>query len=105
MKLGSVAVDLAVERGGNIEGAVAGAVTEVEGVNVIGYENLPGRIAASASALYAKNLLTFFETLVDKETGDLKINREDELVAATLLTHEGALVHPKFGGQPAGGEA
>ena len=105
MKLGSVAVDLAVERGGNVEGAVAGAVTEVEGVNVIGYENLPGRIAASASALYAKNLLTFFETLVDKETGDLKINREDELVAATLLTHEGALVHPKFGGQPAGGEA
>lgn len=105
MKLGSVAVDLAVERGGNIEGAVAGSVAEVEGVNVIGYENLPGRIAASASQLYAKNLLTFFETLVDKETGDLKINRDDELVAATLLTHEGALVHPKFGGQPAGGEA
>ena len=105
MKLGSVAVDLAVERGGNIEGAVAGTVTEVEGVNVIGYENLPGRIAASASALYAKNLLTFFETLVDKETGDLKINRDDELVAATLLTHEGALVHPKFGGPAAGGEA
>ncbi|MEO2039902.1 MAG: NAD(P)(+) transhydrogenase (Re/Si-specific) subunit alpha, partial [Martelella sp.] len=49
--------------------------------------------------------LTFFETLVDKETGDLKINRDDELVAATLLTHEGALVHPKFGGPAAGGEA
>ncbi|AJY46114.1 Re/Si-specific NAD(P)(+) transhydrogenase subunit alpha [Martelella endophytica] len=105
MKLGSVAVDLAVERGGNIEGAEAGNVAEVEGVRVVGFANLPGRIAASASALYAKNLLTFFETLVDKEAGGVKINRDDELVAATLLTHEGAVVHPKFGGATAGGEA
>ncbi|QQM31594.1 Re/Si-specific NAD(P)(+) transhydrogenase subunit alpha [Martelella lutilitoris] len=105
MKLGSVAVDLAVERGGNIEGAEAGKVATVEGVSVIGLLNLPGRIAASASLLYAKNLLTFFQTLVDKESGAININREDELVAATLLTHEGAVVHPKFGGTAAGGEA
>ena len=105
MKLGSVAVDLAVERGGNIEGAEAGKVATVEGVSVIGLLNLPGRIAASASLLYAKNLLTFFQTLVDKESGAININREDELVAATLLTHEGAVVHPKFGGMVAGGEA
>ena len=96
---------LAVERGGNIEGAEAGKVATVEGVSVIGLLNLPGRIAASASLLYAKNLLTFFQTLVDKESGAININREDELVAATLLTHEGAVVHPKFGGTVAGGEA
>jgi len=105
MKLGSVVVDLAVERGGNVEGAEPGSVATLEGVSVIGYQNLPGRIAASASLLYAKNLLTFFETLVDKETGELKINRDDELVAATLLTHDGAVVHPKFGGETAEGEA
>ncbi|MET3601190.1 Re/Si-specific NAD(P)(+) transhydrogenase subunit alpha [Martelella mangrovi] len=105
MKLGSVAVDLAVERGGNIEGVEADRIVEVDGVSVVGYLNLPGRIAASASLLYAKNLLTFFQTLVDKESGAININREDELIAATLLTHEGAVVHPKFGGAAAGGEA
>nr|WP_272209945.1 hypothetical protein [Marinicella sp. W31]MDC2875791.1 hypothetical protein [Marinicella sp. W31] len=102
MKLGSVAVDLAVERGGNIEGVEADKIANVEGVSVVGYLNLPGRIAASASLLYAKNLLTFFQTLVDKESGEININRDDELIAATLLTHEGAVVHPKFGGAAAG---
>lgn len=98
MKTGSVAVDLAVERGGNIEGSEAGKVVEVEGVKVIGYLNVPGRIAASASALYAKNLLTFLETMVDKETKSVSVNAEDELVKATMLTHGGSVVHPNFGG-------
>ena len=98
MKTGSVAVDLAVERGGNIEGSEAGKVVEVEGVRVIGYLNVPGRIAASASALYAKNLLTFLETMVDKETKSVSVNAEDELVKATMLTHGGSVVHPNFGG-------
>jgi len=97
MKPGSVAVDLAVERGGNIEGAVAGQVVDVEGVRVIGYNNVPGRIATSASLLYAKNLVTFLETMVSKETKALALNMEDELVKATALTHGGAVVHPKFG--------
>ncbi|WP_181409792.1 Re/Si-specific NAD(P)(+) transhydrogenase subunit alpha [Martelella alba] len=105
MRLGSVAVDLAVERGGNVEGAEAGGIANVEGVSVVGYVNLPGRIAASATLLYAKNLLTFFQTLVDKETGGVTINQDDELVAATLLTHGGAVVHPKFGAVPAEGDA
>jgi len=100
MKTGSVAVDLAVERGGNIEGSEAGKVVEVEGVKVIGYLNVPGRIAASASALYAKNLLTFLETMVDKETKSVSVNAEDELVKATMLTHGGSVVHPNFGGAP-----
>jgi len=96
MKPGSVAVDLAVERGGNIEGAVADQVVEVEGVKVVGYLNVPGRIAASASALYAKNLVTFLETMVGKETKALALDVDDELVKATMLTHGGAVVHPNF---------
>ena len=98
MRNGSIAVDLAVERGGNVEGAVAGEVADVEGVKVIGYLNVPGRIAASASLLYAKNLLTFLETMIDKETKSVSVNVEDELVKATMLTHGGAVVHPNFGG-------
>ena len=104
MKTGSVAVDLAVERGGNIEGSEPGKVVEVEGVRVIGYINVPGRIPASASALYARNLLTFLETMVDKETKTVSVNAEDELVKATMLTHGGAVVHPNFGGAVHEGE-
>jgi len=100
MKPGSIAVDLAVERGGNVEGAVADQVVEVEGVKVVGYTNMPGRIAASASALYAKNLVTFLETMVGKETRVLALNIEDELVKATMLTHGGAVVHPNFAAAP-----
>jgi NAD(P) transhydrogenase subunit alpha len=100
MKPGSIAVDLAVERGGNVEGAEPDQVVEVEGVKVIGYTNMPGRIAASASALYAKNLVTFLETMVSKETRGLALNVEDELVKATMLTHGGAVVHPNFAAAP-----
>ena len=56
----------------------------------------PGRLAASASALYAKNLLTFVETLIDKKEKKLAVNWDDELVKATLLTRDGAVVHPNF---------
>jgi NAD(P) transhydrogenase subunit alpha len=96
MRPGSVAVDLAIERGGNIEGAEAGKIVDVEGVKVIGHLNVAGRIAASASALYAKNLVTYLETFVSKETKALALNVEDELVKATMLTHGGAVVHPNF---------
>ena len=100
MKPGSVLVDLAVERGGNVEGAVAGEVAKtVNGARIIGHLNVPGRLAASSSALYAKNLYAFVETMVDKATKSLKPNWEDELVKATLLTRDGAIVHPSF--QPA----
>ncbi|NEI70304.1 Re/Si-specific NAD(P)(+) transhydrogenase subunit alpha [Rhizobium lusitanum] len=96
MRPGAVAVDLAVERGGNIEGAEYGTVAEVEGVRVIGYPNMAGRIAASASALYAKNLVTFLETMVDKDSKSLGLNRADELIKATMLTDGGEVVHPNF---------
>jgi NAD(P) transhydrogenase subunit alpha len=97
MRPGSIAVDLAVERGGNIEGAVAGEITDVEGVKVVGHLNVAGRIAASASLLYAKNLVTFLETMISKDTKQLALNTDDELVKATMLTHGGAVVHPNFG--------
>ncbi|MDI7860470.1 Re/Si-specific NAD(P)(+) transhydrogenase subunit alpha [Rhizobiaceae bacterium n13] len=98
MRPGAIAVDLAVERGGNIEGVEAGRMAEVEGVKVIGFANMAGRVAASASALYAKNLVTFLETMVDKQSKTVAINHEDELVKATMLTHGGEVVHPNFGG-------
>jgi len=96
MKPGSVLVDLAVERGGNVEGAVAGHVVDVGGVKIVGFTNVAGRLAASASALYAKNLLTFLEILIDKKEKKLAVNWDDEIVKATALTRDGAVVHPNF---------
>ena len=97
MKPGSVLVDLAVERGGNVEGAEAGKiVTTANNVKIVGHLNVPGRVAASASLLYAKNLFAFLETLVDKTTKTLAINRDDDLVKATMLTDGGKVVHPAF---------
>ncbi|UOK73299.1 Re/Si-specific NAD(P)(+) transhydrogenase subunit alpha [Ancylobacter polymorphus] len=97
MKAGSILVDLAVERGGNVEGAVPGeVVTTANGAKIVGYLNVPGRLAATASQLYAKNLYAFVETLVDKGTKTLGVKWDDELVKATLLTKDGAVVHPNF---------
>ncbi|ODN65530.1 NAD(P) transhydrogenase subunit alpha part 1 [Methylobrevis pamukkalensis] len=96
MRPGSVLVDLAVERGGNVEGAVAGEIVEVGAVRIVGHRNVAGRIAATASQLYAKNLYAFVETLVDKEKKVLAVDYADELVKATVLTRDGAVVHPAF---------
>ena len=96
MRPGSVIVDLAVERGGNVEGAKPGAVAEVDGVKIVGHLNVPGRLAASASALYARNLYAFLEILVDKKTQALAVNWDDEIVKATALTRDGAVIHPNF---------
>jgi NAD(P) transhydrogenase subunit alpha len=97
MRAGSVIVDLAVERGGNVEGAVAGQEIETpNGVHILGHSNTAGRIAASASALYARNLLNFVETMIDKTSKAVSPNWDDELVRATLLTRNGAVVHPNF---------
>jgi NAD(P) transhydrogenase subunit alpha len=96
MKPGSVIVDLAVERGGNVEGAKPGGVADVNGVKIVGYNNVAGRLAASASSLYAKNLLNFLDILVDKKAKALAVNWDDEIVKATALTRDGAVVHPSF---------
>jgi NAD(P) transhydrogenase subunit alpha len=96
MKPGSVLVDLAVERGGNVEGARAGEIAEVNGVKIVGFTNLAGKVAASASSLYARNLLSFIETLYDKAAKSLAVKWDDELVKATALTKDGAIIHPNF---------
>ena len=96
MRPGSVIVDLAVERGGNVEGVKAGEVVQVGPCKIVGYLNVPGRLAASASALYAKNLLTFLEILIDKKEKRLVINWDDEIVKGTALTRNGVIVHPNF---------
>jgi len=96
MRPGSVIVDLAVERGGNVEGVKADAVTDIGGVKIVGFSNVPGRLAATASSLYAKNLLAFLEILVDKKAKALAINWDDDIVKATALTRDGAVVHPNF---------
>ena len=108
MKPGSIIVDLAVERGGNCEVAKPGEVVDHKGVTVIGHLNVAGRIAATASSLYAKNLYAFVETMIDTDNKALAVDWEDELVTATLLTRDGQVVHPNFGGPAAaddGGEA
>src|ERR1700716_543980 len=96
MRPGSVIVDLAVERGGNCEVAKPGEGADVNGVKIVGYLNVPGRIAASASSLYAKNLYAFLEILVDKKEKALAVNWDDEIVKATALTRDGAVIHPNF---------
>jgi H+-translocating NAD(P) transhydrogenase subunit alpha len=96
MKPGSVLVDLAVERGGNVEGVKSGQTSEVDGIKIVGFPNLAGRVAASASGLYARNLLSFIETMVDKTSKALAINWDDELVKATALTRDGKVIHPNF---------
>ncbi|CEG07115.1 NAD(P) transhydrogenase subunit alpha part 1 [Afipia felis] len=96
MKPGSVLVDLAVERGGNVEGAKADEIADVNGVKIIGYTNLAGKVPASASGLYARNLQAFIETMFDKETKSLAVKWDDELVKATALTKDGAVIHPNF---------
>src|SRR5712672_2229054 len=95
MRPGSVIVDLAVERGGNVEGAKPGERVERNGVKIIGYSN-PGQLAASASSLYAKNLYAFLEILIDKKAKALAVNWDDDIVKATVLTRDGAVVHPIF---------
>ncbi len=98
MRPGSVIVDLAVERGGNVEGAVPGQVVVAGNVRIVGHLNVPGRISATASALYARNLYAFVETLIDKASKTIAVKPDDELVKATLLTRDGAVVHPSFSG-------
>ena len=94
MKPGSVIVDLAVEQGGNCPLSEYGKVVQKHGVTLVGHANVPSRVATDASALYAKNLLNFLTLLVDKDTKGLKIDTSDEIVKGTLVTQDGAIVHP-----------
>jgi len=98
MKPGSVLVDLAVEQGGNVEGAKLGEVAvTANGVKILGVANLPGRIATDASALYARNLMAFAGLFLTKE-GAFAPDYEDEILKAALVTQIGTIVHPQLQG-------
>jgi H+-translocating NAD(P) transhydrogenase subunit alpha len=94
MKPGSVIVDLAVEQGGNVEGAVAGEVVERHGVRIVGHRNVPSRLAADASALFARNLYNFLSAFWDKDGGLPRL--DDEIGNAIRLTRDGKVVHERL---------
>lgn len=93
MQLGSIIVDMAVEAGGNCPISEVGQIVVKHGVKIMGQTNLPGRIAADASALYANNLVNFLTPLFNKETKEFKIDWEDEIIKGTCITRDGAVVH------------
>jgi H+-translocating NAD(P) transhydrogenase subunit alpha len=99
MKPGSVIVDLAAERGGNTELTQPDKPIDHNGVLILGPTNLAGEVAVNASSLYAKNLLAFLETMIDKKDNVLKVNWDDEIVKGTLVAKDGQIVHPALRGK------
>ena len=99
MRPGSVIVDLAVEMGGNCELSKPGEVVDAGGVKIVGYLNVPSRLAADASALYARNLLNFVTLLVDAEKKEIAIDWDDEILSGITLARGGKIVHPNYGGK------
>ncbi|MCB9965307.1 MAG: Re/Si-specific NAD(P)(+) transhydrogenase subunit alpha [Rhodospirillales bacterium] len=96
MKPGSVIVDLAAVQGGNTALTETGKVVVKHDVTLIGHENFPSRLAADASALYAKNLLNLLNLIIEKEKGALTINWEDDIIKGIALTRDGTIIHPAF---------
>jgi NAD(P) transhydrogenase subunit alpha len=96
MKPGSVIVDLAVESGGNVEGAVAGEVVERHGVKIVGHRNVPSRLAADTSALFSRNLYNFLSAYWDKEAGRPVLPEDDEVTQAIRLTKDGKVVNQRL---------
>jgi NAD(P) transhydrogenase subunit alpha len=98
MKPGSVIVDLAVEQGGNVEGSQAGEVAVRHGVRIVGHRNMPSRLAADASALYARNLYNFLSAFWDAEAKAPVLPDDDEIVQGVRLTCGGKIVHERLSG-------
>ena len=98
MKPGSVIVDLAAEQGGNCPLTACDQVVEKHGVIIMGYSNLPSRLAVDSSSLYARNLFNFVSLIVDKKTGALALDWDDEIVKGAGLTRDGEIVHPGLKG-------
>ena len=99
MKPGSVIVDLAVEAGGNCALSQPGKIAVKHGVHIVGHMNVPGRLAADASALYARNLFNLLQLMIDAESKALKIDWDDEIVKGICVTRDGAVVHPALAGK------
>ncbi len=98
MKPGSIIVDLAAEQGGNCPLTQADAVIDVHGVTIMGPTNLPARLAVDASSLYARNLLNLVTLMVDRKTGQLALDWDDDIIKGAALTRDGAIVHPSLKG-------
>jgi NAD(P) transhydrogenase subunit alpha len=98
MKRGSIIVDLAVEQGGNCPLSKPDQIVEAYGVTIMGYTNLPARLAVDTSSLYARNLFNFVSLIVDKKTGALALDWNDEIVKGAGLTRDGQIVHPALKG-------
>ena len=96
MRPGSVIVDLAVEQGGNVEGSVAGEVVERHGVNIVGHRNVASRLAADASALFARNLYNFLAAYWDKDAGRPILPADDEVTQAIRLTQDGQVTNTRL---------
>ncbi|RJF90765.1 NAD(P) transhydrogenase subunit alpha [Sphingomonas cavernae] len=96
MKPGSVIVDLAVEQGGNVEGAVAGQIVEKHGVKIVGHKNVPSRLAADTSALFSRNLFNFLSAFWDKDAGRPVLPDDDEITQAIRLTQGGKVVNARL---------
>ncbi len=96
MKPGSVIVDLAVEQGGNVEGSVAGEIVEKHGVKIVGHKNVPSRLAADSSALFARNLYNFLSAFWDKDAGKPLLPDGDEIGEAIRLTRDGKVVNARL---------
>ncbi len=96
MKPGAVIVDLAAERGGNCELTQPAQIVEHNGVRISGKLNLAGELPVNASSLYAKNVLTFLELMIDKKEKVLKVNWDDEIIKGTLVAKDGKIVHPSL---------
>ena len=94
MKPGSIIIDLAASSGGNCELSKEGQTVDVDGVKIVAHFNVPSRTAVDSSSLYARNLLNFVSTFVNRETKAIDIDWDDELIKGTLLTRDGAIVHP-----------
>jgi NAD(P) transhydrogenase subunit alpha len=90
MRPGSVIVDLAVEQGGNCALSERERVVTRHGVRIVGFGNLPAMLPADASALYARNILSFLSLLLDPKTGALNLDRNDEIIAGSLVAIDGA---------------
>ena len=91
-------VDLAAERGGNVEGTTPGEIANYKGVTIMGLTNMAGRVPGNASSLYARNLYAFIEPMIDKKEGKLAIKWDDEIVTGTLISKDGQIVHPRLKG-------
>ncbi|HEX5476506.1 MAG TPA: NAD(P)(+) transhydrogenase (Re/Si-specific) subunit alpha, partial [Burkholderiales bacterium] len=91
MKPGSVVVDLAAEQGGNVQGIERGKIALRHGVKLIALENLAASVPFDASALYARNLFNFLSLMLNPKTGELKIDRSDEIIAGTLACADGRI--------------